>query len=214
MRNYIHFEHYLNLLREDIYPTSTDDAHYDWSLDAINWSVGKCDNVHTVLDVGCGNGFSHLMFNKYGIEYTGVTLGKDDLSIAKHSNFNVVEMDMSFLQFDTEKFDIVYSRHSLEHSPFPLLTLMEWHRVSKQYLILVLPSTEYWGIGGRNHYSVFTKDQWYYVFERSGWEVIASHDFMSTDTLWVKHHVDHNGTPLEWVGHPKPIEYRYILRKI
>jgi len=212
MRDFIHFNHYLDILQEDIYPTSSEDAHIDWSLDAISW-ITKHIDIEAVLDVGCGNGFSHAMFSSNDILYTGVTLGQDDLHIAQASNRNVLKMDMSFLLFNTGSFDLVYSRHSLEHSPFPLLTLMEWHRVSSKYLAVVLPSVEYWGIGGRNHYSVFTKDYWYYIFERAGWKIKYQQDFMSTDSLWKKHHVDTNGNQLEWVGHPKIIEYRYILEK-
>ena len=68
---------------------------------------------------------------------------------------------------------IIFSRHYLEHSPFPLLTLMEWHRVSKKYLCLVLPNPEYFTYVGRNHYAVMgDKTQIRWLLRRAGWKII------------------------------------------
>jgi SAM-dependent methyltransferase len=79
---------------------------------------------------------------------------------------------MTFTDFDSESFDLVYSRHSLEHSPFPLLTLMEWHRIAKHWLLVILPNPEHYGWAGKNHYGVMNWEQAEYFLDRSGWKVI------------------------------------------
>ena len=79
-------------------------------------------SVKTVLDVGCGTGFLQETFESFGKEYTGITLGEDFL-VAKGLGKNVYNMDFNFLEFPANSFDLIFSRHSLEHSPFPLLTL-------------------------------------------------------------------------------------------
>ena len=50
----------------------------------------------------------------------------------------------------------------------PLLTLMEWHRVAKKYLMLILPNPDYYTYLGRNHYSVMDKQQAKWLLRRSG----------------------------------------------
>ena len=42
--------------------------------------------------------------------------------------------DYNFLEYPDNSFDLVFSRHSLEHSPFPVLTLMEWYRVARDFM--------------------------------------------------------------------------------
>ena len=66
-----------------------------------------------------------------------------------------------------------FPRHSLEHSPMPLLTLMEWHRVARQYLMLIVPNPDYYTYIGKNHYAVMDKQQLSWLLRRAGWRVVA-----------------------------------------
>ena len=79
------------------------------------------------------------------------------------------EMDFNFLEHPDKSFDLIFSRHSLEHSPFPLLSLMEWHRVARNWLILVLPTPRSFPLGGRNHYGIMSASQARFLLERAGW---------------------------------------------
>jgi SAM-dependent methyltransferase len=80
------------------------------------------------------------------------------------------------LPFDTGQFDLVFARHVLEHSPMPLLTLMEWHRVAKQWLCVIVPDPRAFAPGGRNHYYVLSKELWRPIIARAGWAVIWEED--------------------------------------
>ena len=75
-------------------------------------------------------------------------------------------------KIEDESYDPLYSRHSLEHSPMPLLTLMEWHRITKKYLAVAVPSIEFVGYTGRNHYYILNQEQWKNLFNVAGFDVI------------------------------------------
>ena len=173
MRNYQNLDSYLTQLSKDIYPQPEDDGHSGLARKVIDKWMSRLPDCKTVLDVGCGNGFAQGMFEKWGADYQGVAFGDD--YIAGHDLGRKVDLaDYSFLPYGDDIFDLVFSRHSLEHSPMPLLTLMEWHRVSKQWLGLVVPSVEWYGFKGRNHYYVLYHDQWINLMQCSGWKMIWS----------------------------------------
>ena len=170
-RDYTHIEQYLTDLLGDIYEQPEDEGHTLLAKEVITLWANRLTGCKNVLDVGCGTGFCEPMFEEYGIEYTGVCLG-NDLELAKQSNRNVKKMDFSFLDFADNSFDLVWSRHSLEHSPMPILTLMEWHRVARNWLGLVIPAAEHWKYNGVNHYSVMTLPQALAILPRAGWNVM------------------------------------------
>ena len=101
----------------------------------------------------------------------GVTLGSD-AEVCLEKGYDVHRYDMSFLPFADGEFDLIFSRHSLEHSPMPLLSLMEWHRVSSQWLLLIVPDLKHFGPSGQNHYYVLTPPQWSNILNRAGWHII------------------------------------------
>lgn len=173
---------YMKELRYDVYPQPEDAGHAGWAREVINYWyrwIAECKNV---LDVGCGVAFVQPLFEEFGVWYVGVCLGSD-YKEALNLGRSVLECDYHYLDdFETNAFDFVFSRHSLEHSPMPLLALMEWHRVANKYLGLVLPNPEYWGWGGRNHYSVMNSEQAKFLLDRAGWKVI---DFVEREEeLW------------------------------
>jgi SAM-dependent methyltransferase len=126
---------------------------------------------YSVLDVGCGEGFCQPMFERWDKTYEGIAIGNDVVK-AQELGRNVKAMDFSFLEYPDDTFDLIFSRHSLEHSPMPLLTLMEWARVSKNWLGLVLPHPDWYGYKGLNHYSVMSLEQTKLMLDRAGWYVI------------------------------------------
>jgi len=169
MTDLSHLNKYYKELIKDIYPQPMDEGHLEMMEDAIR-NIFIINQISTVLDVGCGQGDAQSIFEEFSIQYLGLTLGSDH-ETAKELSRNVVEMDFNFLDFPDNSFDLVFSRHSLEHSPFPLLTLMEWHRVSKKWLFLVLPNPETFSYMGRNHYSVLNKQHAMWLIRRAGWKV-------------------------------------------
>ena len=171
MRNYEHIDSYINKLYSDIYPQPEDIGHTRLAQKVIDHWCSRMTTCHSVLDVGCGTGFCQPMFERWNIGYTGVALG-EDVVIAQGLNRNVAKMDFSFLDYDDNSFDWIFSRHSLEHSPMPLLTLMEWKRVAKNWLGIVLPAPEWYTFAGLNHYSVMNMAQIRNLLDVAGWNVM------------------------------------------
>ena len=169
MRDYARIDKYLDKLGLEIYPQPQDEGHSALAAESINKFMELAKDVTSVLDLGCGEGFCQDYF--VNMKYNGVCL-HDDYATAKSLGRSVISADFSFLPFSDQSYDFLYSRHSLEHSPIPLLTLMEWNRVTRKYLAIVVPAPEYWGFSGRNHYFVLNRRQWKNLFNVSGFSVI------------------------------------------
>lgn len=169
MRNYSKIDAYYSELVADIYPQPPDERHLQLMAIVISKWLAPL-NLSSVLDVGCGEGEAQDIFTSKGIPYYGIAQGSD-VARAKAAGRNVEEQDFNFLNFEDSFVDLVFSRHSLEHSPFPLLTLMEWHRVSKKWLCLILPNPQHYTFVGRNHYSVVDGTQAAWLLRRAGWKL-------------------------------------------
>jgi SAM-dependent methyltransferase len=172
MRDWSRIDSYLTSLEGDVYPQPTgNDEHPAFAKQVIDSWMSKLTGCNTVLDVGCGEGFCEDFFKEWGAKYEGVCLG-DDYLVARERGRNVKKMDFSFLEYEENSFDLVFSRHSLEHSPMPLLTLFEWARVTKQWLGLVLPHPDFYTYKGLNHYAVMEKEQAVWLLDRAGFKVL------------------------------------------
>lgn len=206
MRDYTNIDKYLDELAKSVYPQPADPGHTEWAEDAIDKLMPK--DVKVVLDVGCGEGFCEPIFKSRGVViYTGITLGQEDYDKAISLERHVVQDDMTFLPNGLEimHYHLIFARHALEHSPMPLLTLMDWYRVSRKYLIVILPAPEYWGKGGRNHYYVLDKEDWEILFFASGWQIVKYDEMTTTDEIFLKHNL---ATKTKQV-----VEYRWLLQK-
>ena len=175
MRDYRHIDGYITKLYGEIYPQPEDSGHTGLAREVIDGWMSKMNTCHSVLDVGCGTGFCQPMFEQWKLSYEGICLGEDYLD-ARNIGRNVKKMDFSFLEYPENSFDLIFSRHSLEHSPMPLLTLMEWARVSKNWLGLVLPAPEWYTYVGHNHYSVMNMEQIRHLLNVSGWNILWEED--------------------------------------
>jgi len=217
MRNYQKIDEHLDALMEDVYPQPVDGGHTDWATLAIDQMMPDTE-VKSVLDVGCGEGFCAPIFEKRGVAWTGITLGESDFNKAKTSGYNVLRGDFTFLDsFDDNSFNMIFARHALEHSPMPIITLMEWHRVSSKWLLLVAPAPQYWTYSGRNHYSVMNPEQLWGILKRSGWLVVSSKTFVTTDDDFIYYYVKEfeavHGR-IEFPEKKQDVEYRYLCTKV
>lgn len=187
-RDFKHMDTYLNELLWDAYPQPPDKGHTSMIREVFhNWivNVNPCQNV---LDVGCGAVcIAEPFFKKLNIEYQGITVGKEYVQ-AKGAGYNVLNMDMSFLEFPEGHFDLIWARHVVEHSPMPLITLMDFHRVSRNWLCLIVPKPEFFGRTGKNHYSVLYDDQWKFLLNMAGWKPV-------------------------WIDHSHSQEYRFFCER-
>lgn len=182
MGQFKHLARYLAELQRDIYPQPQDEKFFDdegrpvghqHAIDQVGSEfLADLSPFCNILDMGCGQGQAFEMLGRYtaGV-VTGATLG-GDYRICRKKGLNVYQQDMTFTGWLDNSFDLIFSRHVLEHSPMPLITLMEWQRIGSEYLCLILPKLDHFGAGGLNHYYVLTDEQWRVLLDRAGWDVI------------------------------------------
>lgn len=206
-------------LHRDIYSQPRDESHTVWAVHALDHLLP--DDTKSVLDIGCGRGFLYDYFVEKGIEWRGVTLG-EDAKYCVQQGLPVDAEDMTFLSYEDNAFDLVLARHTLEHSPFPLLTLMEWYRVARQCLILIAPAPEYWTFRGRNHYSIAPKEQILWWLLRTGWHPIKEQIFHNSNELFLLYwrkdlikagHLDPKKADRHFPEQSLTVEYRFLCEK-
>ncbi|MFK7737386.1 MAG: class I SAM-dependent methyltransferase [Pirellulaceae bacterium] len=153
----------------------------------------KLRSGSSVLDVGCGQGVALRHFVDAKLKAKGIALG-DDVNACVEHGFDVCEMDQSFLDFPDNSFDLVWSRHCLEHSVMPYFTLSEMSRVLKEggycYVEVPTPDTSCRHQQNPNHYSVLGKSMWLSLIARSHLRIIEDIDISfrvpaGPDNYWV-----------------------------
>jgi len=96
-----------------------------------------------LLDIACGDGVGLRYFKLLGFKKViGAEIDNDKLRVAAESGYEVYKQDIHCLDnFENDKFDVVYSSHTLEHALYPNTVLNEFHRVLKPsgLLFIVLP---------------------------------------------------------------------------
>jgi len=175
MRNYTRIDAWLDSLLDDTRPQPPDEGHTKMAHDAIEAGIPHLKYPCTsVLDVGCGaSGFVAPMFAAHGIaDYAGVSV-REDAATGTLIDSRIHDADFTFLDiFQDNSFDIVFARHSLEHSPMPILSLFEWARITRNYIWLILPNPDYWLWTGQNHYSVMLPEQAIFLLDRVGMTLV------------------------------------------
>jgi len=133
-----------------------------------------------ILDLGCGPGY--FLDEMKAREYTnlvGVTLSPNDVSLCESKGHTIKKYDLSFLPqeqgYYDESVDFIFLRHALEHSPYPIFTLMEYNRVLKQnskiYIEVPAPDCDRKHEFNLNHYSIFGAAQLSALLDRAGFNI-------------------------------------------
>jgi SAM-dependent methyltransferase len=134
-----------------------------------------------ILDLGCGPGyFLDFMKERGYTDLTGVTLSPNDVKLCESKGHTIKKYDLSFLPqkdgYYDESVDMIFLRHALEHSPFPIFSLMEYNRVLKQhgklYIEVPCPGTDRKHEYNLNHYSILGDLQLAALLERTGFGII------------------------------------------
>ncbi len=130
----------------------------------------------SILDVGCGQGYGMLKFKEYGCSnIQGITLSVEDVKASQDRGFVCTQQDMSFTDFADSSFDFLFVRHALEHSPYPLLTLKEFHRILRTgggaYIEMPSPKCDRLLENYDNHYSIMGHRQWTELIKRAGFKI-------------------------------------------
>ena len=186
-----HVQRYVNaLMSRDVYDEPKSDHHDRNAREAV---IEFCKDLplNSAVELGCGAAPALDALREIGVEETlGVTLGHEAPS------HKVLRKDMHFTQLKNDSYDIVVARHALEHSYMPLIMLMEMHRISKQYALVVVPQPTQLMIEWKNHYSVLTDPMWRQLFKLAGWEVVKYDE----------------ATVFRRLGEEDDVEYRYLLK--
>ena len=133
-----------------------------------------------ILDLGCGPGyFLDEMKERGYTNLVGVTLSPNDVELCKNKGHTIKEYDLSFLPqkdgYYDESVDFIFLRHALEHSPYPIFSLMEYNRILKQgskiYIEVPAPDSERKHEYNLNHYSIFGPAQLAALLDRTGFAV-------------------------------------------
>jgi len=138
------------------------------------YNLNLCENI---VDIGCGQGYGMEKFSELGCEnISGITLSKEDAKAARARGFEVREDDMSFQSASNETYDFMFIRHCLEHSPYPLLTLLEFYRVAQHgcKLYIEMPSPQCARLLEEydNHYAIMGTRQWSALIKRAGFNIL------------------------------------------
>jgi len=107
-------------------------------------SLAKPLKAETVLDAGCGEGFTmdKLLKNGVGKIIEGIEHGKDAISLGKkfYPHLVIKQASIYELPYKDSSFDLVIYAEVLEHLEEPAKALWEMLRVSKKYLIISVPN--------------------------------------------------------------------------
>jgi SAM-dependent methyltransferase len=133
-----------------------------------------------IMDLGCGPGyFLNAMREREYTNVTGVTLSPGDIKICEDNGHKIEKYDLSFLPqkdgYYDESVDFIFLRHALEHSPYPIFSLMEYNRVlkqgSKMYIEVPAPDCERKHEWNVNHYSILGEQQLAALLVRTGFDI-------------------------------------------
>ncbi len=106
--------------------------------------------VDSILDVGCGEGFTlqRLYKNKIGKRLEGVDFQKSAIEIGTklHPDLALKQGNIYNLEYRDNSFDLVMATEVLEHLDDPKKGLKELIRVSKKYLLLSVPNEPFFMI--------------------------------------------------------------------
>jgi SAM-dependent methyltransferase len=133
-----------------------------------------------ILDLGCGPGyFLDQMKEREYTNVIGVTLSPGDIKNCEDKGHTIKKYDLSFLPqadgYYDESVDFIFLRQALEHSPYPIFTLMEYNRVLKQgskiYIEVPAPDCDRKHEYNLNHYSILGANQLAALLQRTGFNI-------------------------------------------
>lgn len=117
------------------------EAYYKKYVDFVRANIP--DKNANLLEIGCGSGWSTMMFKNAGLNVIGMDLHAGPLEAATvDSSLKYLQGDSQKIPFPDGQFDAVTMHDVLEHVPHPSLALEECFRVIKSggRIIIVGPN--------------------------------------------------------------------------
>lgn len=99
-------------------------------------------NPDSILDAGCGEGFTLERLKKAGVDrhLVGVDLQRAvELGMSTHPHLQLEEGSIYRLPYADNSFDLVLCSEVLEHLEYPEKAMEELYRVTKRYCIITVP---------------------------------------------------------------------------
>ncbi|MEN9880935.1 MAG: hypothetical protein RLZZ308_118 [Candidatus Parcubacteria bacterium] len=122
----------------------------------------------SILDIGCGNGASLLLMQKYGWEGFGIDFDEEAIKIASSIGINSSVGGLNDHAFENESYDAILLNHVIEHIPNPKELFTECFRILKPggTLVAITPNANsighkifkhsWRGLEYPNHLQIFT----------------------------------------------------------
>lgn len=118
--------------------------HFISKLRVIRKLSGKLSP--SVLDVGSGLGTFSYLAQKAGLDVTCVEMNKEQAEISKNIlGLNVYNESLESLSLNSEKFDIIFLNHVIEHvkNPVEFLNMIKLNYMTPQSIILIEVPNEF-----------------------------------------------------------------------
>ncbi len=117
---------------------------YEKYIQFINQSVSQHGSL---LDVGCGAGWSSYLLSQEGYQVVGIDLNPEAFECPAVPNLTFVPGSAMDLPFQDGSFDVVATHQAIEHIPDPQKAIIEMIRVLKPSGILCLVGPNLLSIG-------------------------------------------------------------------
>ena len=132
---------YLKIIYSEI---NTPKTNYPDLLAKYLFSAYNMKKGQKILEPGCGRGEFLNGFKKMGLDVYGCDLSSFAGECIKDVEIKVNDVEKEPLPFNSNYFDIVYSKSFLEHLRFPEQFMSEAHRVLKPggLMITIVPDWE------------------------------------------------------------------------
>ena len=170
------------LYQAHIYDEGDSQFHKDLTAQVVKQYIDPLNlpKDAKILDLGCGPGY--FLDEMKAREYTatvGVTLSPGDIALCESKGHTIKQYDLTFLPqkdgYYDESADFIFLRHALEHSPYPMFSLMEYNRVLKQgckiYIEVPQPNCDRKHEFNLNHYSILGEQQLAALLQRAGFDI-------------------------------------------
>lgn len=107
-------------------------------------------HIETVLDAGCGEGFTlgRLQKEKIGKTFEGIEYDAAAVELANqlYPALNIIQGDIYKLPYKNNSFDLVICTEVLEHLENPKKAYRELLRVSRKYVLMSVPNEPFFTI--------------------------------------------------------------------
>ena len=154
-----------------------DSIHQSDRIDTAVQHLPK--DTESILCIGVGDGYELVMIDGEfpNIRLKGITLNTDAVHY-KHQQ--IVWGDMHNIEEADSSYDLVFSKDCFEHSFSHWAVMSEMARVSKRYVMIVLPDVNVWSSGGV-HTIIPTSLQLKCLAEKFNLKLVDTWSFAQTD---------------------------------